>query len=154
MSLRGRPAYPAYPAHPAHPARSGVLALLLAAPLALAACSSDSPGSSGGASANAPIPIGYEVPLTGTAAVAGKQEQQGWNLGLKVFGSGVDGHHIVTYFDDTGGDPTVALSDARSLVQQKHVQIMEGPLLASEDAATSRTSWRPTISTPISATGT
>ena len=29
----------------------------------------------------------------------------------------------------------MALSDARSLVQQKHVQIMEGPLLASEDAA-------------------
>jgi branched-chain amino acid transport system substrate-binding protein len=135
MSLRGRPAAPARPAHLAHLARSGVLALLLAAPLALAACSSGSSGSSGGTSANAPIPIGYEVPLTGTAAVAGKQEQQGWNLGLKVFGSSVDGHHIVTYFDGTGGDPTVALSDARSLVQQKHVQIMEGPLLASEDAA-------------------
>jgi len=72
--------------------------------------------------------------------VAGKQEQQGWNLGLKVFGSTVNGHHIVTYFEDTGGDPTVALSDARSLVQQKHIQLMMGPLLASEDAAVAPTS--------------
>jgi hypothetical protein len=44
-------------------------------------------------------------------------------------------HRIVTYFEDTGGNPAVALSDARSLVQQKHIQLMEGPLLASEDAA-------------------
>jgi branched-chain amino acid transport system substrate-binding protein len=127
MSVRGRSA------------RYGTLTLLLAALLVLAACSSGSSSSSGGSSsspaANSPIAIGYEVPLTGTAAVAGKQEQQGWNLGLKVFGSTVDGHHIVTYFEDTGGDPTVALSDARSLVQQKHVQLMMGPLLASEDAA-------------------
>ena len=114
-------------------ARYGTLALLLATPLVLAACSSGS--SSTSASSNSPINIGYEVPLTGTAALPGKQEQEGWTLGLKVFGGTVNGHHIVTYFDDTGGDPTVALSDARSLVEQKHVQIIEGPLLASEDAA-------------------
>src|ERR1700751_3136055 len=114
-------------------ARYGTLALLLATPLALAACSSSS--SSTPAGTNSPINIGYEVPLTGTAALPGKQEQEGWNLGLKVFGSTVDGHHIVTYFEDTGGDPTVALSDARSLVQQKHIQLMMGPLRASEDAA-------------------
>src|SRR6266513_2653772 len=59
MSVRGRPA------------RYGTLTLLLAALLALAACSSGSSGSSGSsASANSPIAIGYEVPLTGTAAVA------------------------------------------------------------------------------------
>ena len=127
MSVRGRSA------------RYGTLTFLLAALLALAACSSGSSSSSGGSgsspAANSPIAIGYEVPLTGTAALAGKQEQEGWNLGLKVFGSTVNGHRIVTYFADTGGDPTVALSDARSLVQQKHIQLMMGPLLASEDAA-------------------
>src|SRR5215471_9442783 len=120
-------------------ARYGTLTLLLAALLVLAACSSGSSSSSGGSgsspAANSPIAIGYEVPLTGTAALPGKQEQEGWNLGLKVFGNTVNGHKIVTYFTDTGGDPTVALSDARSLVEQKHIQIMEGPLLASEDAA-------------------
>ena len=66
MSVRGRSA------------RYGTLMLLLAALLVLAACSSGSSSSSGGSSsspaANSPIAIGYEVPLTGTAAVAGKQE--------------------------------------------------------------------------------
>jgi branched-chain amino acid transport system substrate-binding protein len=109
-----------------------VIAVLLAVPLALGACGS---GGSGGSGAHSPIVVGYEVPLTGTAAVDGKQEQQGWNLGLKVFGHSIDGHRIVTYFDDTSGDPTVALSGARSLVQQKHIQLMEGPLLANEIAA-------------------
>ena len=47
----------------------------------------------------------------------------------------VDGHPIVTYFDDTGGQPATALTDARSLVQQKHVQVIEGPLLANEIGA-------------------
>jgi branched-chain amino acid transport system substrate-binding protein len=115
-------------------ARSSALALLAAVPLVLAACSSSS-SSSTATSAHSPIIIGYEVPLTGTAALPGKQEQEGWNLGLTVFGHSVDGHPIVTDFDDTGGNPTVALSDARSLVEQKHIQLMEGPLLASEDAA-------------------
>lgn len=114
---------------------AGLAFALAAASLALPACGSGGSGGSAAASAHSPIPIGYELPLTGTVALAGKQEQEGWNLGLKVFGQTVDGHRIVTYFDDTGGDPTVALSDARSLVQQKHIQIMEGPLLASEDAA-------------------
>ncbi|MGE5133332.1 MAG: ABC transporter substrate-binding protein [Gemmatimonadota bacterium] len=107
---------------------------LAAVSLAVAACGSGA-GSGGSGSSTGPIAIGYEVPLTGTAAVSGKQEQEGWNLGLKVFGSSVAGRRIVTYFEDTGGDPAVALSDARSLVQQKHVQIMEGPLLANEIAA-------------------
>jgi branched-chain amino acid transport system substrate-binding protein len=125
MSERGRPSR--------HSVSVPLLtALLLAVPLALAACGS---GGSAGSGAHGPILVGYEVPLTGTAAVAGKQEQEGWNLGLKSFGSSVAGHRIVTYFDDTGGDPAVALSDARSLVQQKHVQLVEGPLLANEVAA-------------------
>jgi branched-chain amino acid transport system substrate-binding protein len=119
--------------HSRRPRGTAALASALAATaLALSACgTSGSPGTS----AASPISVGYELPLTGTVAVAGKQEQEGWNLGLKVFGDTVGGHHIVTYFDDTGGNPTVALSDARSLVQQKHIQIMEGPLLANEDAA-------------------
>jgi branched-chain amino acid transport system substrate-binding protein len=107
--------------------------VLAASSLVAAACGSSS--SSPSSSASGPIIVGYEVPLTGTAAAPAKQEEEGWNLGLKVFGSTVDGHKIVTYFTDTQGNPTIALSDAHSLVQQKHIQIMEGPLLASEDAA-------------------
>ena len=111
-----------------------LLLVLASSSLALAACGS---GSSSGTttSSTSPIIIGFEAPLTGTAAAPGKQEVQGWDLGLKVFGDSVDGHKIITYVDDTGGNPAVALSDARSLVLQKHIQVMEGPLLASEDAA-------------------
>jgi branched-chain amino acid transport system substrate-binding protein len=117
------------------PHRLQVLILVVAATsLAAAACSSSSsPGTS--ASASGPIVVGFEAPFTGTAAAPAKQEQEGWNLGLKIFGNTVDGHKIVTDFTDTQGNPAIALSDARSLVLQKHIQIMEGPLLASEDAA-------------------
>jgi branched-chain amino acid transport system substrate-binding protein len=120
---------------PRRPHRLWVLLLVpVSASLALAGCGS---GSSSGTSTSStsPISIGFEAPLTGTAAAPGKQEVQGWDLGLKAFGDRVDGHKIITYVDDTGGNPAVALSDARSLVLQKHVQIVEGPLLASEDAA-------------------
>src|SRR5215471_9703334 len=109
--------------------------MLVVAALSLAAAACGSSSSSPSSSAGTPINVGYEVPLTGTAAGPAKHEEDGWNLGLKIFGSSVDGHKIVTYFEDTQGSPTIALSDARSLVQQKHIQIMEGPLLASEDAA-------------------
>jgi len=77
--------------------------LLAAAPLVvLAGC-----GGSGStaSSASGPIAIGYKLPLTGTVALPGKQEQEGWNLGLKEFGQSVDGHRIVTYFEDTGTAP-------------------------------------------------
>jgi branched-chain amino acid transport system substrate-binding protein len=107
--------------------------VLAASSLAAAACSSSSSGTT--ASAATPVVVGFEAPFTGTAAAPAKQEQEGWNLGLKIFGDSVDGHKIVTDFVDTQGNPTIALSDARSLVLQKHIQIMEGPLLASEDAA-------------------
>ena len=114
------------------PSRTLII-VMAAAPLAvLAGCGGSGTNTP---SATSPIAIGYELPLTGTVALPGKQEQEGWNLGLKEFGQSVDGHRIVTYFEDTGGNPAVALSDARSLVQQKHIQLMEGPLLASEDAA-------------------
>ena len=69
------------------PVRLGAVALALtAATSALAACGS---GGSGAAGSRSPITVGYEVPLTGTAAADGKQEEQGWNLGLKVFGHSV-----------------------------------------------------------------
>ena len=84
--------------------------LLAAAPLVLlAACGSSGTNTP---STTGPIAIGYELPLTGTVALPGKQEQEGWNLGLKEFGNSVDGHHIVTYFEDTQGNPAVEIGRA------------------------------------------
>lgn len=116
----------------AAPGRSRLLAVILScAAIALAACGSGSGGSAGGGS-NSPVKVGYLVPLTGTAAANGQDEERGFNLGLQVFGKVVDGHPIQVTYLDTGSSPTVALSDARQLVSQDHVQVVEGPLLANQ----------------------
>jgi branched-chain amino acid transport system substrate-binding protein len=107
-------------------------ALALAGVL-LVACGGSS--QSGGQSNTTPIKIGYLVPLTGSSAAPGKNEQNGWNLGLHDFGDTVAGRKIETTFSDTAGDPNAALSDARSLVTVDNVVIVEGPLLANEQAA-------------------
>jgi branched-chain amino acid transport system substrate-binding protein len=115
--------------------RAGLLvAAGLAATAMVAACGSGSGPGSGSSAGKSPVVVGYEVPLTGTVAANGKQEQEGWSLALKQLGSSVDGHPIVTSFEDTGVTPAVALSDAHYLVEQKHINIMEGPLLASQIA--------------------
>lgn len=92
-------------------------------------------GGQSGTANTSPIKIGYLVPLTGTSASPGKNEQNGWNLGLKDFGDTVNGRKIETIFNDTGGDPNVALSDARNLVTVDNVAMIEGPLMANEQAA-------------------
>jgi len=102
------------------------------ATLVLAACGSAAAPAGGGSSSTSPVKVGYLVPLTGTAAANGQAEQRGFNLGLQHFGKVVNGHPIEVTYLDTQSSPTVALSDARELVSQDHVQVMEGPLLANQ----------------------
>lgn len=104
-------------------------ALAACAALAPACGGSGSPAGSG--SPHSPIKVGYLLPLTGIFTKNGISEQNGFKLGLKHFGSSVDGHPIqVTYANDQG-DPSVSLSGARQLVTSDHVQVVEGPLLSS-----------------------
>jgi branched-chain amino acid transport system substrate-binding protein len=108
---------------------------VLACAALLTACgggAGSSAGSAAGNGKNSPVKVGYLVPLTGSAAANGQDEERGFKLGLKHFGKAVDGHPINVTFADTGGSPTTALSDARQLVSQDHVQAVEGPLLANE----------------------
>jgi branched-chain amino acid transport system substrate-binding protein len=106
-------------------------AVALAACTSLAAACGSSGAPSGGGSPHAPVKVGYLLPLTGIFTKNGVSEQNGFKLGLKHFGSSVDGHPIqVTYANDQG-DPSVSLSDARQLVTSDHVQVVEGPLLSS-----------------------
>jgi branched-chain amino acid transport system substrate-binding protein len=118
----------------AGPGRSGLAAVLLSCAVVLvaAACGSGSSGSAGSGGSNSPVKVGYLVPLTGTAAANGLDEERGFNLGLQEFGKVVDGHPIQVTYLDTQSSPTVALSDARELVSQTHVQVVEGPLLANQ----------------------
>ena len=84
-----------------------------------------------------PITVGYIVPLTGNFAANGKLEEDGFKLGLKQFGSKINGHKIVVHFVDGHGTPTVSVSAAKTLVTSTHIQVMEGPLLSSSTAAVS-----------------
>ena len=108
---------------------AGLVAL---AAIALSACGGSTSTATGNKS---PIKVGYLVPLTGAFAANGKNEENGWNLGLKDFGSSVNGHPIQTTFLDTQADPNIALSQARELVTNQKIQFLEGPLAANEIAA-------------------
>ncbi len=111
--------------------RRRLAAIALVACSAIAAACSSSGTSSTSASSHAPVKVGYLLPLTGIFTKNGTSEQDGFKLGLKHFGTSVDGHPIqVTYANDQG-DPSVSLSDARQLVTSDHVQVMEGPLISS-----------------------
>jgi branched-chain amino acid transport system substrate-binding protein len=110
-----------------------VIALLTCAGLA-AACG----GSGGGSSSpHAPVKVGYLLPLTGVFTKNGISEEDGFKLGLKQFGSSVDGHPIQVTYDNDQGEPAVSLSDARQLVTSANVQVVEGPLVSSAIAAVS-----------------
>jgi branched-chain amino acid transport system substrate-binding protein len=113
---------------------AAALAAVALAPVALTACGSGSGSGGSGNKAGSPLVVGYLTPLTGSVAANGLQEKEGWNLAMSQLGAKVDGHPIVTYFEDTGSSPAVALSDARFLVESKHVNVVEGPLLASQIA--------------------
>ena len=115
-----------------HPRRGLAVIALVACSATAAACSSGGGGTaSPSPSPHAPIKVGYLLPLTGIFTKNGDSEQNGFKLGLKHFGTSVDGHPIqVTYANDQG-DPTVSLSMARQLVTSDHVQVMEGPLISS-----------------------
>src|SRR5262249_3759995 len=128
--LRGSPRLrPRHP-RPRHLRRGLAVTALMACSAVAAACSSGGTASPS-ASPDAPVKVGYLLPLTGIFTKNGVSEQDGFKLGLKHFGTSVDGHPIqVTYANDQG-DPTVSLSMARQLVTSDHVQVVEGPLISS-----------------------
>lgn len=114
-------------------------AAALAAGLALAACggsgsSGGSGGTAGSGGSHSAVQVGYLLPLTGVFTSNGTSEENGFKLGLKTFGSSVDGHPLNVTYLNTQGEPTVAQSDAVQLVTRDHVQVVEGPLVSSEIA--------------------
>jgi len=109
-----------------------VIALLA---VGVSACGGGSTPSSSSGGSKDPIVVGFELPLTGIFAANAKNEQNGFELGLDTFGRQVDAHPIEVNYADTKGDPATALTTARKFVQQG-VTVFQGPLLASEAAAT------------------
>jgi branched-chain amino acid transport system substrate-binding protein len=114
--------------------RRAGLALVVAVAFGLAGCGG---GGGGGGTDTSPIKVGFLVPLTGGFASNGKNEQNGFNLGLHDFGDTVAGRKIEVTYLDTQADPNVALSQARQLIDNQGIDMLEGPLAANEIAAVS-----------------
>lgn len=76
----------------------------------LAACGSSTPAGKGtgpDAGSTAPIRVGYLVPLTGTTAANGQDQERGFDLGLQQFGHVVNGHPIQVTYLDSGSSPVM-----------------------------------------------
>src|SRR5262249_13820268 len=78
-----------------------------------------------------PIKIGLLTPLTGAFAAIGKDMLNGTELYLDEVGRQAAGRKIELIVEDTEGNTATALTKARKLVDQDHVHILSGGLLAS-----------------------
>lgn len=90
--------------------------------------------SSKGSKKHTPVGVGYLIPLAGPFAANGQAEENGYKLGLKHFGSKIDGHKIKTTYLTTHGTPNASLTDAKQLIAGDHVQMVNGPQVSSEIA--------------------
>src|SRR4051794_28811317 len=65
-----------------------------------------------------PFNVGAVLPLTGSAAVWGKNSQQGMNLALKEIndGGGVKGRKLAILYEDSQSDPKTATSALQKLI--------------------------------------
>jgi branched-chain amino acid transport system substrate-binding protein len=113
-----------------HPHRARYLALGTAALMAgalTAACSSNSPGSSGGSSA--PILIGTSLSLTGDFSVDGLAYQKGYELWASDINAsgGLLGHKVKLIILNDNSSPTQVDTNYTDLITVKHVSLVFGP---------------------------
>ncbi|GAA1791558.1 ABC transporter substrate-binding protein [Planosporangium flavigriseum] len=106
----------------------------LAVTAALVVAATSACASKAGGSTSDPIKVAHPLPLTGVYAANGKDLQSGFEIGLKEFGSEVNGRKIEVTFADTQGDPATALTTVRKLIQDG-AQVVQGPMATNEIAA-------------------
>lgn len=83
------------------------------------------------AGAAEPVRIGFLAPLTGIFAQAGKDMLEGIRLGIEQAGPQAAGRRIELVVEDTEGNPAVAQSKYRKLVQQDRIHALAGVLLVN-----------------------
>jgi len=103
------------------------LLALAAAVLIVAALGAPAPTAAQGG----PIKIGLLSPLSGAASAIGKDMLNGTELYLDEIGRQVAGRKIELIVEDTEGVTATALTRSRKLVDQDHIHILTGALLAS-----------------------
>lgn len=77
------------------------------------------------------VRVGFISPTTGFVASLGTDMQRGWGMYWDQHGTDVDGVTVEWEFEDDAGDPDVALTKARRLVEEVGVDIVAGPILAN-----------------------
>jgi branched-chain amino acid transport system substrate-binding protein len=83
----------------------------------------------------APIRIGFLAPVTGGGAAVGKDMTNGFSMFLEEIGQQMAGRKVEVIIEDTQGQPDLALTKLRKLVESDRVQIVAGAFLASEGYA-------------------
>lgn len=84
-----------------------------------------------------PRAVGVVLPLSGPYAEVGRQVLAAVQLGLGLFGGG-SAHPPTLYIADSAGDAQAAAAAVTSLVQQRRVMALIGPLAAGPSLAAAR----------------
>ncbi|MBI1894490.1 MAG: ABC transporter substrate-binding protein, partial [Candidatus Rokubacteria bacterium] len=77
-----------------------------------------------------PIKIGYMAPLTGGAAQVGKDMVNGFMMWLEENENQIAGRKVEVIVEDTQGQPAIALTKLRKLVESDKVHVLAGGLFA------------------------
>jgi branched-chain amino acid transport system substrate-binding protein len=75
-----------------------------------------------------PIKIGFLTPLTGPAAQGGKDQYDGFMMGIDSVGGKAAGRPIKVILEDDAWKPDVALAKARKLAAEDKVLLISGPM--------------------------
>ncbi len=81
------------------------------------------------------IKIGFLAPTSSVAAQSAQDMIDGFNLFWDQHGLEVAGRPVEIFIEDSTGDPDVALSKARLMVEQREVDMLFGTLFANEGLA-------------------
>lgn len=77
------------------------------------------------------VTVGFMSPTTGFVAALGIDMQRGWDMYWEQNGNTAGGVTVETVYEDDAGDPDIALTKARRLVEEEQVDIVAGPILAN-----------------------
>jgi branched-chain amino acid transport system substrate-binding protein len=83
------------------------------------------------AAAGGTVTVGFISPTTGFVAALGTDMKRGWDLYWELNGNTAGGVTVETVYEDDAGDPEVALTKARRLVEEVGVDMTAGPILAN-----------------------
>jgi len=108
-----------------------------AALLALTACAPPSAGQnpSDPGTDDSVFTVGVIASTTGFVAAIGADMNNGWDLFWEQQGTRAGAYEVRTIVEDDASDSTTALTKARRLVEEEHVDIVVGPVLANNSLA-------------------